>query len=817
MKLTQPSIFIIILGLLLQTSAFAKSKTFKADKAFENHKYTVAAELYNRALKRTKDKEERNLINFRMAECYRFTNNYRRSMNQYKRLIRYNYQEKEPLILLYYADALKAMEEYPEALVQYKAYQALMPEDKRAENGILICESIQSWIENPTKHQITNLEKINSRASDFSPAYGGRTYNTIIFTSTRKEATGKVKDEWTDQEFSDLFISRADRQGNWSKPTLLDNEDASIESDNTINTAANEGTPFMNKNFTQMYFTRCPNTVKKESGCQVYTSKRVNRSWSRPQLLMLGRDTALAVGHPTLSSDEKIIFFSAERPGGKGGKDLWMATRTSRTSAFGSPQNLGKLINTPGDEMFPFLRNDTLLYFSSNGHISMGGLDLFVSRMDGDGNWSQPQNLKSPMNSSHDDFGIVFHDKKEEGYFSSNRKGAKDDDIYFFQIPAVEFTLKGEVKNRETNRPLNEVRVSLHGNDGSMASVRTDENGEYRFEPNQLAKNIEYDITLSIDNYFNATDEFNTLGYEVSHDFTKDFMLQPIPKEPIVLPDILYDFGKWELKPQYRDSLQGLIKTLEENPKLVIELASHTDSRDTEERNQVLSQRRAASVVEYLILRGVHPKRLVPKGYGESQPREIKNRFNRGGLNLKSGTILDEEFISKLDKEAYQEVAHQLNRRTEFKVLRSDFDPHAEFLEKGNSDSPRSKPKRRVLPFIKEDGEIKANCTLNGHDFTFVYQEDTEAEIPLREALKLLNSGVITKDDFINDEDLQHGSIRNGAEFYIKELIIAGKPVRNLTIKVNNRLKGKLIIGESTLIMFGLFNFDDEKKVVIFR
>ena len=242
-------------------------------------------------------------------------------MNQYKRMIRAKYYEIEPLVYLYYAEALKAMENYEEAIIQYKAYKLTEPEDKRAENGIRACDSIQSWLENPTKHQIQNLDKINSRASDFAATYGGRTYNTIIFTSTRDDAVGNVKDEWTDQEFSDLFISRVDRQGIWSKPTLLDNEDADVENDNTINSVANEGTPTMSKNFTQMYFTRCPNTIKKASGCQIYTSKRVSRTWSRPQILMLGRDTSAAVGHPTLSSDEKTIYFSAERSGGKGGKD----------------------------------------------------------------------------------------------------------------------------------------------------------------------------------------------------------------------------------------------------------------------------------------------------------------------------------------------------------------------------------------------------------------------------------------------------------------------------------------------------------------
>ncbi len=793
-----------------------------ADKDFENHKYIIAAEKYGKALKKIKkDVEERNRINYQLAECYRLTNNYRRAMNQYKRMVRAKYQEKEPLVLLHYAEALKLMENYDEAIIQYRAYQLLAPKDKRAENGLHACENIQSWIENPTKHQIKNLAKINSRESDFASAYGGRTFNTIIFTSTREEATGNQKDEWTNQEFSDLFISRVDRQGNWSKPVLLDNEDGDTENDNTINSGANEGSPFMNSKFTKLYFTRCPNAVKKASGCQIYTSKRVSRTWSRPQILMLGRDTSVAVGHPSLSKDEMTIYFSAERSGGYGGKDIWFATRKSAEAPFGRPQNLGSQINTSGDEMFPFLKNDSILYFSSNGHISMGGLDIFVSKLNTENEWGIPENMKSPMNSNRDDFGIVFHDEKEEGFFSSNRKGAKNDDIYFFQIPPVEFTITGIVTNRESGEPMENVKVSLIGSDGSLISVRSNNEGYYEFGTTQTIKNLDYELKLSEEDFFSSTENISTRNYESSYDFKFDYMLQPIPKEPIILPNILYDLSKWDLKPQYQDSLQGLIRTLEENENLVIELASHTDARDSEERNDVLSQRRANSVVDYLILRGINPKRLVPKGYGESQPRELKKDFIRAGLTFKSGTILTEEFINSLGNKAEMEVAHQLNRRTEFKVLRDDFDPFADITgSDGSLSSTRIlKPKRRVLPFITDEQsqETIANCTFNGHEFLFIYKENALAEIPLREALILMNMGTITKDDFINVDDLKNGTIANGSEFYIKELSIAGKTVRNLPIRVNNRIKEKLIIGESTLIMFGLFNFDTEKQIIIFK
>ncbi len=809
------SISLLLVCLCFDFSLFAKNKlTTDADKDFNNHKYEIAIEKYKKALSKLKnDPEEKNRINFQLSECYRLTNNYRLAVNQYKRLVRVKYQEKKPIILLYYAESLKLNNNHAEAKEKFQEYLSVKPKSKRALNGMIACDSITSWLLKPTKHQIQTLAKINSRESDFAPTYGNRAYNTIIFTSTRKEAIGKNKDEWTGQKFSDLFVSRIDQQGKWSKPALLDNEDAELDNNNMINTPSNEGTPFLNKSFNRIYFTRCPNDHN-NSGCKIYTSKRIGKTWSRPQLLVLENDTSYVYGHPTLSSDERTIYFVSDRPGGKGGKDIWVAERKSKNGKFGRPRNLGSEINTEGDEVFPFLRNDSLLYFSSNGHISLGGLDIFVTRKNGFGNWEVPENLKYPMNSYRDDFGIVFHKELEEGFFSSNRKGSKDDDIYFFKILPVEFTLQGQIINRETDYVMEGVKVKLHGSDGSTIQTLTNKAGKYIFNPSQLKKNLDYELKVSFKGHFNATDKISTYGFEESHIFEKNFKLQEIPKEPIVLPDILYDLGKWDLKPQYQDSLQGLIRTLEQNENIVIELASHTDSRDTDEYNNILSQKRAKSVVDYLILRGINPKRLVPKGYGEQQPRKLKRRFKGENYNFKAGSELNEAFISSLKNETEKEAAHQLNRRTEFSVLKTDFSPYTP--ETGGL--KKYKPKKRTIPYtIEKDGSQSAKCILNEEVFTFIYKEDVDAEIPLRAALILLNEGIINESDFLNKEDLKDGSIRNGAEFYINTLKIANKTVRNLSIKVNNRLKDKLILGESTLIMFGLFNFDPENKIIIFK
>jgi peptidoglycan-associated lipoprotein len=803
---------------LFSNTISAKNKfTSSADKDFKNHKYEIAIDKYKKALSKIKnDVEERNRINYQLAECYRLTNNYRSALNQYKRLIRAKYQEKNPHIILQYAENLKANNNHKEAKIQYINYLNFVHDDARARNGIIACDSVNKWLSNPTKHQIKNLSKINSRESDFAPAYGGRTYNTIIFTSTRKEATGKQKDEWTGQKFSDLFISRANRQGEWSKPVLLDNEDNDLDNTNTINSKANEGTPFLNKNFTRIYFTRCANK-KGSTGCHIYTSKRIGRNWSKPQIVMLDTDSISIIGHPCLSNNELTIYFTSDRRGSIGGKDIWYATRKNKNGKFGRPKNLGSKINTKGDEAFPFIRNDSLLYFSSNGHISIGGMDIFVSRKSKGGNWSPPENLKSPINSYRDDFGIVFHKENEEGFFSSNRKGAKGDDIYSFIIPAIKFSIKGNITNRENQQALSDVKIKLHGSDGSVTNTLSNKDGFYSFNSSQVNKNIDYEINISLDDYFKTTDKLSTFDFKESQEFELNYQLQQIPEEPIVLPDILYDLGKWDLKPQYQDSLQGLIKTLEENKNIVIELASHTDSRDTEERNNILSLKRATSVIDYLILRGINPNRLVPKGYGEQKPRELKKEFILEGVKFKEGSLLNETFIDQLENNAIKEIAHQLNRRTEFSVLRTNFNP---IKENQNLEDKLFKSTQKTTPFYKDKitGEINAQCNLNGKSFTFIYKEDIDdAEIPLRETLVLLNNGVIEKEDFPDENSLSNGTIANGSEFYINKFKIANKTIRNIRIRVNNRIKDKLILGESTLILFGLFNFDTENKIIIFK
>ncbi len=806
-----------LLFILLMISGIVmaqRNPTKSADDAFSKQQYSVAIDKYKKAYTKVKkNKEEKNRITAQLAVCYRMTGNYKRAEAAYKRLVANGWDRKQPEILLWYAEMLKINGKYDEAVEQYNAYALRAPNDPRGKQGAEVTKKIPEWIENPSKYEVTNVKDINSREADFAPAFGNSNFNELVFTSTREGSTGKEEDKWTGQSFSDLWMAKIDRKGEWSTPELFDKSE-------TINTKANEGAAQMNSKFNAIYFTRCPNDPNKESGCQIFVSRRTGRNWSKPEMVDIKSvDTLSTVGQPSVSESELIIYFSSDRKGGQGGRDIWVALRDSKSKPFGRPLNLGPVINTPGDEMFPYLRNDTTLYFASDGHPGMGGLDIFVSTIDTSGNWGPPKNLKYPMNSNMDDFGIVFHPEEEYGYLSSNRKGTRGkEDIWYFIEPPLEFTLSGTVKDERTLMFVENANVRLVGSNGISVSTRSNNNGFYTFGKSQLDPNTTFEIIVSKPGYFNTKGTITTVGLEFSKDFEKDFMLQPIPEEPIVLPEILYDLAKWDLKPQYQDSLQGLIQTLRDNPNLVIELASHTDTRDTEERNDILSQKRAQSVVNYLIMRGIEPDRLVAKGYGEHVPRTLKKDIVRDGFLFKKGTVLDDDFINSLSSTAEKEAAHQLNRRTEFRVLRRDYVPQATANIDIKDVNILLNPEDNMVRFNVEPktGIYISTCIINGYNEEFAYDRGSEPMISLDKAIDLLKWGAISKDDFEGDPEkiLANNTIADHAVINFKEITIANKTVKDVKIKVYHKLRYGLVFGDSLLKRFGKFNFNPKTKTL---
>jgi len=802
----------------LEETAAQNKHTKAADDAFSDQQYSLAVEKYQKAYSKVKkNRDEKDRISFQMAECYRLMNNTKRAEISYKRLTGDRYKDKNPKILLYYANALKLNGKYEEAIEQYAAYKLLVPDDTLADASIESARTSMEWIENPSKYSVELLKKISTRDDDFSPAYADRNFNSIIFTSNRDAATGKLNDNWTGMKFTDLFFARKDRKGEWTNPVLLDQDDL-------VNTEANEGSGQFNSRFTILYFTRCWNEVRKKNGCAIYKASRIGgTSWGEASMVDLGIDSTVANGHPAISSDEGLIIFSSDRAGGNGGKDLWKITKKAKGGGFTRPINLGPEINTPGDEMFPFLRGDSVLYFSSNGHPGMGGLDIFVSSRS-DNKWSKPENVKYPLNSFADDFGIVFNmDEPDEGFFSSNRPGGKGkDDIYSFIIPPVYFTLEGYITDDLTLQPVDGAHVTIVGTNGKTATYNTDQRGRYVFNKNQIFPNTTYEILVTKKDYFNEKATETTVGLESSRDLTRDIVLKPIPKKPVVLPDILYDLAKWDLKPQFQDSLQGLIATLDANETIVIELAAHTDSRDTEERNDILSQRRAQSVVDYLITRGIDPDRLVAKGYGERSPRTINRVMVKEGYTFEPGTVLTDSMINLLPNNAVKEAAHQLNRRTEFSILRNDYIPKTRISRKeGPSVEIIVKPEENsVMYTLTKEETLEAICYINGITSTFQYDpRETELYLSTAEAVRLLTSGAIDRNDFIGDATqlIGEGTIANKAVINIREMRIGKNVVRDLKATVNQKLKNQIYFGPNTLKQFGVYSVDEAETKILFE
>ena len=708
---------------------------------------------------------------------------------------------------------LKRNKKYEEAAANYIIYNELMPDDPRGRAALEDIENIQTWLDTPTKYEVTRIKKLNSRSSDFGIAWTSNNYNEVIFSSTREGGITKEKDAITGQHFSDFYISRQNKQGEWEEVTLADEEG--------INSTGSEGMPFITKSFSSLYFTRCPNHKKRTSGCQIMKATRSGSMWGDPVTVEIKTiDSLDVIGHPTLSSDELKLFFATERKNGFGGKDIWISERESTSDKFGRPRNLGEIINTAGDELYPYMRNDSTLYFASNGHGGMGGLDIFVTTLDASGEWTEPINLKHPFNSIGNDYGITFHPTEERGFFISNRdaKNGLDDDIYYFIEPPVLFTLSGTIKNQNSLQFVEGADVKVTSSNGSKFSTKTGENGTFMFTNSQIKANQTYILTINKKNYFIFTDTISTVDYETSQDFVKDYQISTIPDNPVVLPDILYELASWELRPQFEDSLRGLIEMLQVNPNITIELGSHTDNRDTHEKNDILSQKRAQSVCDFLVIRGIDPYRLKAKGYGERVPRTLQKNYKYNNTVIPSGATLTEEYINGLPKDV-QEFAHQLNRRTEFKVISKDYVPREDISDDQMADV-QVRPDDNIIDIVVDkQGFMTFQAIINAYTERVTYNKDFTFGVSQKKVMSLLNDGIITKDDFVGDVNriIKVGAVADRAQFIIREMHIADRSVQNIKVTVYNNLKTDWLIGQEVLKEFGDFNFDTNSMKLIFN
>ena len=505
------------------------------------------------------------------------------------------------------------------------------------------------------------MEKFNSRRGEFCPMLYGEKYDQLYFTSSRTpKGANKDKDETisaiTGQRNNDFFLVKQDEQGNWLAPVELEDE---------VNTEFDEGTPSFSKDGNTMYYTYCAQDPEGPRTSEIYVSTRSSAKWGKGTRASIVKDSVTALGHPAVSPDGKYLYYVSDAVGGFGGKDIFRSRLVGND--FGPMENLGPDINTPGDEMFPYVRDSVTLYFASNGHPGMGGLDLFKATQDSTGKW-HVENLKAPINSMGDDFGITFEGDKEKGFFSSNRNDARGyDHLYSFELPVITIFIEGIVSDVDEN-PIEDATVRIVGKDGLNEKVLAKKDGTYRVE---LERDIRYVMMASARGYLNQNFELKTGPEEKNETYIVDFYLSPISK-PVVIENIFYDFDKATLRPESQKALDEMIKMLNDNPNVTIELGAHTDRKGSDQYNERLAQRRAQSVVDYLIAGGIEKERLEAKGYGESVPKVINKKMAKNYDFLNEGDVLTEEFILTLTPEQ-QEIADQINRRTEFKVLRTNY------------------------------------------------------------------------------------------------------------------------------------------------
>uniref|UniRef100_UPI00321725D8 PorE family type IX secretion system protein n=1 Tax=uncultured Draconibacterium sp. TaxID=1573823 RepID=UPI00321725D8 len=617
--------------------------------------YYKAIEKYKKARKKEKSRAKRIEYAYNIAECYRAIGEYNYAAQNYKFAIRLGYPDSEAL--LHYANMLRITQKFEEATETYRAYLDSVPGDTRALDGIEAMRKTQEWVANPTRHIINPIKELNKPGSDFSPVFVGGRDNEIIFTSSRKAATGKKESMITGQTYTDLFRATFSVQRQkWEEPKLLDQN-------LIINTGDEEGAATLNSSGEQMIFTRCRYDKAHPMGAELYTTSQSRGSWSDPIKLVVIGDS-LTAAHPALSPDESVLYFVSDKPGGQGGKDIWRATADGGT--YGKAVNLGAAVNTEGDEMFPFVRDNGELYFASNGHVGQGGFDIFKAVQDENGVWIV-ENMGSPMNSSADDFGIAFVTGENKGMFSSNRKGSRGDDIYSFVVPPKIYQVEGEIFNKETNSKLDGTTVRIIGTDGTNLKMRA-QNGKFKMK---LKPETEYIFAAYKDGFLRDKATANTIGLDDSRDFRFEMYLTPTDA-PIKVDNINYEFGSWELLESSKVALDTLVQILVFNPTITIELMAHTDHVGSDQFNFDLSQKRAQSVVDYLIEKGINPDRLVAKGYGETWPKTVTRKMAKQYDFLKRNDELTEEFILTLTPEQ-QEIATGINRRTEFRVLSTDF------------------------------------------------------------------------------------------------------------------------------------------------
>ena len=925
MKTLKKGLTLLVLALLVSFSGHSQSVAQKADEQFKNKQYTLALESYLQAYDRVStNRAEKNRIYYQIGECYRLIYNYPKAEHTYLRLIQSGYYTTEPKLYFYMAEMCRFNGKFDEAGDYYDKYLELVPDDRLGQSRKRSLIDVARWAADRSRHVITKLADWNTEYNDWAMRFMGDDTNVLVFSTSRYgEGEGGV-DVWTGQNFSSLYAVYQDRYGHWTS------EPEAFDKTGKINTSNNEGEACFSPDGMTIYFSRCNVVEHEDHNCAIYTATKAGAAdkkkgkktvkktttkkkdskkdkkdkddkddkddkkgkkgkkdkdentepepeevapgeWSTPVRINLG-DTTYSYLYPAISSDGLTLYFCSDMPGGEGDYDLWKATRKSLAEDFGKPINLGVEVNTPGREAFPVLRNDSVMYFSSNGLPGIGGYDLFKTHI-GKRRCSRPENLGVPLNSSYDEMSIIFYPEDESGsllergYFSSNRpfedplnrntdkKGKKLPPVlalnnFSFELPALKYTIEGTVRDEKSMQLVKGAKVKLVGSDGSEYETYTDKKGFYKFDNSQVRGQVVYKLYFSRVDYFSKEESESTKGYNVDKGIVHNTRMEPVPKQAVVLPEIRYDLSKWDLKEEFMDSLMDLYLVMMNNPGIVVEIRAHTDCRPfIGLTNDTLSQRRAQSVVDYLASRGIERDRLVAKGYAERVPRVLdRDVFLVVGdtpFTFSAGTRLDCDYIETLPTKEHQEAAHQLNRRIEFLILRSDYVPKR-VIANMSSDTALVKQNEdgsyidlvnapvdttyNIAEIVHDEGTIDVSmintqkgelkAIINGMLLPMLIDERYKEPIAIswEEAMNMLYQRRINKEDFPDRDNAfdPEGNILDKAKVVFKEIQIGQHKRHNVEVIVVKGIDYKFIINRAGLAEFGEYEFDKQRGKLYF-
>ena len=637
----------------------------KAEQSYAIGEYYAASINYKKSYSRCapKEKAKRAVRAFMMGECYRHIGYTQKAMAAYTNAIRYNIPDST--VYLHLARQQLKAGQYKQAAQNFNQFLEFEPGNELARSGLLSCELGPQWKAKPNQYKIKKETVFNSRRSDYSPMLVGDDADQLVLSSTRKEASGEDVSGVTGLKFGDLFFSRKNEQGKWQAVNVLEGD---------VTTEYDEGAPCLSPDGKTMYFTRCSSDPDYPRFAEIWQSQRSDASWGKATKCVISRDTLTSYAHPAVSPDGEWLYFVSDAEGGEGGLDIWRTRILS--SGFGGMENLGRPINTAGDEMFPSFRPNGDLYFSSDGHPGMGGLDIFIAHEDSI-RGTIVENQQYPLNSPADDFGMTFEGVHNRGFFSSSRNDGKGwEHIFSFECPEILQTVTGWVYEKD-GYELPEALVYMVGNDGTNLKISVKGDGSFT---QVLKPGVDYVLLGTCKGYLNVKNEIRVQpeDEEESHEYTLQFPLPPI-NVPVLIDNIFYEFDRADLTPESTEALDQLVGMMNENPNITIELSAHCDYRGNDDYNQRLSQRRAESVVRYLIQHGVAKDRLTAVGYGESRPKIITKKLaetllaGEPKVEVQVNDTLTENYILRVKDKDEQEVLNALNRRTEFRVLRTTY------------------------------------------------------------------------------------------------------------------------------------------------